>query len=34
MVIRQKGESENGGDKKNKHAKFPEINFVFLLPPF
>ena len=23
-VIRQKGESQNGGNKKAKHAKFPE----------
>ena len=23
-VIRQKGESQNGGNKKTKHVKFPE----------
>ena len=36
-VIRQKGNSQNRGNKKTKHAKFSEKQrfiFVFLLPPF
>ena len=24
FIIRQKGESQNGGNKKTKHVKFPE----------
>ena len=30
-VIRQKGESQNGGNKKSKHAKFSEKR-TFLTP--
>ena len=30
-VIRQKGESQNGGNKKTKHAKFSEKR-TFLTP--
>ena len=30
-VIRQKGESQNGGNKKSKHAKFSEKQ-TFLTP--
>ena len=30
-VIRKKGESQNGGNKKTKHAKFSEKKY--LLPP-
>ena len=31
-VIRQKGESQNGGNKKSKHAKFSEkTNFSYPL---
>ena len=30
-VIRQKGESQNGGNKKTKHPNFPE-NELFLPP--
>ena len=30
-VIRQKGESQNGGNNKAKHAKFPEER-KFLTP--
>ena len=31
-VIRKKGESQNGGNKKIRHAKFSEINESFLPP--
>ena len=31
LAIRQKGESQNGGNKKTKHAKFSE-KWTFLIP--
>ena len=31
LAIRQKGESQNGGNKKTKHAKFPK-KLTFLTP--